>query len=436
MTRLFLRFYLGVIGILLIALMIQTYLYSVTSAERNLEVIEQALGGGALLARDEIIRGGEEDFPKTMRRLESRFDYPIRVIEREERPMSEAMIGRIDNGEPVLFWGMIQAAIPESPFLVELGPLPQFAKPTRAQVTLAITAVFLLTAGAIAFLLRPVVNQLRVVERAALAIAAGDLSARIDDRSQNTMKLSGAFNTMADRVEDSLRAQRELLQSVSHELRTPLSRIRFASELIRTAKTEEQRDERIVAIESATDQLDELVGELLTFARYDAQSDETPAEWVELGPLIQELVVTHQTLAPETVQLQFQHEAMPEPVLSHRGALARAIGNLLGNACKYARSKVEISAEQDGESLTISVDDDGVGIDPDDRERVFEPFHRASAGSQPGYGLGLALVRRICRRLGGDVAIADSQLGGARLIIRIPLAANPQPSEVSYSATV
>lgn len=420
MTRLFLRFYLGVILILGAALMIQTHVYSITDSERNVAVVEEALGGGALLVRDEIIEGGRERFDETMLRIQSRFKYPVRVVERSQRPMSDELVARIDNGEAVYFWGMIQAAIPDTPYLVELGPLPQFVQPSRGVLLLAVGVVFLLTAFAIAILLRPVVKQLRSVESAALAIAGGDLSARITEKSRNTIQLSGAFNTMADRVEDSLRAQKELLQSVSHELRTPLARIRFATELIRTADSDERREERIGAIEQATEQLDDLVGELLSYARFDAEAGTRAREPVDVAELIEEVIDSHRLLAPQK-RFKVITGAAPQKFLTHRGGLARAIGNLVGNACKYANDRIEITAQAEQGRLVITVDDDGDGIDAEQRERVFEPFHRAADDSQPGHGIGLALVRRICRRLQGDAQVDVSPMGGARLRIELPM---------------
>ena len=103
MTRLFLRFYVGVAFILFVASLIANYLYTKQNLDRNIAVIEEALGGGALLARDEIIRGGEEEYLQTMERVESRFKYPVRVIDRSERPMPAELVARLDQGEAVFF---------------------------------------------------------------------------------------------------------------------------------------------------------------------------------------------------------------------------------------------------------------------------------------------------------------------------------------------
>ncbi|MCP4886783.1 MAG: HAMP domain-containing protein [Planctomycetaceae bacterium] len=425
MTRLFLRFYVGVIFILFVASLIANYVYATQNLERNIAVIEEALGGGALLARDEFIRGGEEEYLQTMERVESRFKYPIRVIDRSERPMPAEMDARLDQGEAVYFWGMIQASLPSSPYLVELGPLPQFVGPSDYVELLALAAIFLLTAVAIAFLLRPVVKQLRTVETVAMEIANGDFSARIEDKSSNTVQLSHAFNTMANHVENSIKDQKEFLQAVSHELRTPLARIRFASELIRTAKDDEQRDTRIIAIETATEELDELVGELLNYVRFgdaDQVANQVP---VNVPELIEEVVESHRPLAPN-LSFHTVFSDAPTNFLTHRNGLARAIGNLIGNACKFGKTKVEVSATTESERLLITVDDDGNGIEEAYRERIFEPFHRANHETPPGHGLGLALVRRICSRMDGTVIASESPLGGARFQIQLPIKLNVQ----------
>ncbi|MEE2937575.1 MAG: ATP-binding protein [Planctomycetota bacterium] len=425
MTRLFLRFYVGVAFILFVASLIANYLYTKQNLDRNIAVIEEALGGGALLARDEIIRGGEEEYLQTMERVESRFKYPVRVIDRSERPMPAELVARLDQGEAVFFWGMIQASLPSSPYLVELGPLPQFVGPSDYVELLALAAIFLFAAVAIAFLLRPVVKQLRMVEAVAMEIANGDFSARIEDKSSNTIQLSHAFNKMANHVENSIKDQKELLQAVSHELRTPLARIRFASELIRTARDDEQRDTRIIAIETATEELDELVGELLNYVRFGDANQFADKAAVNVPELIEEIVESHRPLA-RSLDIRTVFSDAPNNFMTHRNGLARAIGNLIGNACKFGKTKVEVSATTEYESLLITVDDDGNGIEEANRERIFEPFHRANHQTLPGHGLGLALVRRICTRMDGTVIASESPLGGARFQIQLPVNLNVQ----------
>ena len=420
MTRLFFRFYSGVILILFVAWVIQAYVFRGTTESANVKVIEDALGGGAISARDDFIAGGPNNMEATLEDVQARFAYPITIVDRTDRPMPQRMTERLDGGEAILNDDWIVVALPDTNWLVELGPLPKFAGPTQRDVLIGLGSVFLLVAGAIAILMRPIAGQLRKVERTALAIADGDLSARIDDGERKRgLPIVGAFNTMADRVEQLLRSQTELLQAVSHELRTPLARIKFATELVRSADNEPKREERLDAIDDATDSLDALVGELLDYTRHDASSENANRVPVCIDELIEAAIDLYQPLHP-TIEYHKAVAAESYELNTHVASLQRAVGNLVSNAGKYASTKVVVSVSKEAGNYQIVVDDDGKGIPVAHREAVFEPFKRLAGNSQPGTGLGLALVRRICERLGGDVFASESPLGGARLTMRFP----------------
>ena len=419
MTRLFLRFYFGVIAILFTAWLIQAYVFRGTTETENIAVIETALSGGALSARDDIVAGGEANLDAAIAKVQSRFAYPVTVIKRSERRISPELLTRLDNGEAVLFRDRIEVAIPESDLLVELGPLPRFAGPTQRNVLVGLGSVFLLAALAIAILMRPIASQFRSVERTALAIADGDFSARIEQSHRRGLPIVGAFNKMAERMETLLRSQRELLQAVSHELRTPLARIKFATELVRSADEEEKRELRIDAIDEATDKLDDLVGELLEYMRLDEDCQADPKETVSLETLISEAIELHSPLS-SGIRFNFTMPSPPVLLLTYPADLSRAVGNVISNAAKYAKSQVNISVLEQEKHVTIAVDDDGPGIPEADREAVFEPFKRLTKANQTGTGLGLAIVQRTCRRLHSRVSVSTSPLGGARFEIQLP----------------
>ncbi|MFG0265186.1 MAG: ATP-binding protein [Rhodopirellula sp. JB055] len=427
MTRLFIQFYCGVLLILFIAWVIQAYVFRGTTEAQNISVIETALSGGALLARDEIAAGGIENFDETLAGIQARFAYPVSVVERSERSLSETLFQRLDEGEAVLAGESIYVSLTGTSRLVELGPLPRFVGPRRSDILLGLTSVFLLVALAIAILLRPIARQFRSVERTALAIAEGDFAARIEGTGRRrSLPIVGAFNTMADRVESLLRSQKELLQAVSHEFRTPLARIKFATELVRSADTDEKRNQRVDSIDDATDKLDDLVAELLNYTRTDEQSQVAPRERVSAKGIAMDAIGQHAPLHPD---IEFEPPAGAEEIdlVTYEAGLVRALGNLVGNAGKYAQSKVRVTISNGSNRVQFLVEDDGPGIPPADRRFIFEPFHRLSGDSQPGTGLGLALVRRICRRLGGSVTVDDSPLGGAAFKIDLPQSLLPMP---------
>ncbi len=459
MTRLFIRFYLGVIAILIAAWLIQSYLVRERSATQNLRVVEQALSGGARLARDELASASPRNADEAMQRIQARFEYPVNRFPLDVDWLTPAWKERLLKDEVVLFGDRIAIALPsqssrrsessprsqpsprsESSLPSELlpsaltktprtsspgealllGPLPQFVGPSQTEVTFGYGIVFLLAAIAIAILLRPVVSQMRAVERTAAAIAQGDLSARIDStKAPKDLALVRAFNSMADRTETLLRSQRELLQAVSHELRTPLARIRFAADLVESAKTDQERRTRLDAIDSATQKLDDLVGELLTYVRMDFQASNGPAETIDLHHLFSELIDIHAPLNPS---IRFHDAGAGDPIriTTDRDGLARAIENLLSNAAKHAKREVCLQASVAGDQVLLFVDDDGEGVPIENRQKIFEPFVRLKDSQEPGTGLGLALVQRIVRRLSGEVDVGDSPLGGARFTVRLP----------------
>ena len=197
--------------------------------------------------------------PAVLEELQQQFDFPIDIASREDLPAWPK--GRIvaGRGRRVLpsgpaastTVGIAATPLSDRTEVVRFGPFPSFERIEQKAATTTLALVLLPAALAIALLLRPVARQLRKVEHAAQAIAAGDLSARVDERRVRSAKsLAHAFNHMASRTEALVRTQRELLQAVSHELRTPLSRIRFAIDLIETAKDDEERKRRLESLDA------------------------------------------------------------------------------------------------------------------------------------------------------------------------------------------
>ena len=476
MTRLFLRFYVGVVIILISAWLVQAYIAGLPSTQ-NVNVIENALGGGVRLARNRVEDVWYEDSAisrSNYLQVASNFDYPMFLQSFDEATwLEEPYRQRLKDGDVVLLKNYIGIALFPQPkseksiadelalgdqlnsvatgdappsaeatprwdktgtnkredrtlkiadpkYFLMFGPLPELVGASRTQVTLGYGIIFLLAALAIAILLRPVAKQFRAVEQTATSIASGDLNARIPTQSRSQdLALVTAFNAMANRTESLVRSQRELLQAVSHELRTPLARIRFATDLIETAKDETERRKRLNSIDAATEKLDSLVGELLTYARIDSNASEMSLEPVNVWNLLEEAVDFHAPLY-DNIKYCLPDQPRQLIILAHSESLARAIDNLVSNAGQYAKSRVLLSAEIVGQSVVIKIEDDGDGIPEEHRKAVFEPFTRLNQGDNRGVGLGLALVQRITMQHKGQVTVSESPLGGASLIIQLP----------------
>jgi len=357
-----------------------------------------------------------------MRKL---FDFPVVVEQKQALP--EAVRNRIDKGHSVAFYSdesrgvdrwFAVGALHNSENALLFGPFPDFDRGQKAATT-TLALVLLPAALAIALLLRPVAQQLRHIENAAKAIAAGNLGARVDERNIGSAKpLANAFNDMAIRTEAMVRTQRELLQAVSHELRTPLSRMKFAIDLVGTAKDDNERIGRLNSIDAAAEEINELVDELLRYVTLETGAPTAQREPLAVTDTLKNLVHKYSELFPTvsfTVAGDQQHEVM---AFVDQAGFQRALGNLMSNAGRHSRSQVIVSVTPNDQCITIDIDDDGSGIPENERKRVFEPFVRLDAqpiASPSGVGLGLAIVERIVTQNSGTVQVLTSPLGGCRV---------------------
>lgn len=390
----------------------------------RLKEIEDAIGGWMTLSADRLRDTSRKDWPAEIQQLRELFQVTPQLVDFKALPQSPQR--RIARGERVVFYEQqpgterYYSATPltEDGKILRFGPFPNFQHIEQKAATTTLALVLLPAALAIAVLIRPVVRQLHLVEDAAMAIAAGDLNARVDENRVHAAKpMANAFNLMADRTQSMVKSQRELLQAVSHELRTPLARIRFAADLLETAKSDQERSLRLKAVDDATQQLDDLVGELLTYVRTDSGAGEVEPEDVSISEMLDEAIEVHAQLHPS---VRFERTGSSDATLhTDRAGLQRAVSNLIRNAARFAKSKVMLSAEKTGTNICIYVDDDGPGVDENDRERIFQPFVRVDNDTNVGSGLGLALVQRIVAKEGGYIHIDTSPIGGARFAITL-----------------
>ncbi len=389
----------------------------------NLKEIEESLGGWMRLTAEQLNQCPPTQQDAVLLDLQAGFEIPLNVVPRAELPTGPRQ--RLNQGDDIVFYQQEQATplqwlaatpLADGVLAVSFGPFPSFERVEQTAATTTLALVLIPAALAIAVLLRPIARQLRLVERTSLEIAAGNFSARVDERKVYSVRpLAEAFNNMAGHVETMLRTQRELLQAVSHELRTPLSRIIFAIDLIRDAPNDSQREERLRALELASQELDELVGELLRYVRLESGQPALELVEVDLAAALS-AQIEKQALMRPAIEFRLEGELRDGRIVARADgpSLERVFGNLLANAGRFAQSQVVMTATSSPEGLVVDVDDDGPGIPAADRGRVFDPFVRLDESSR-GAGLGLALVRRILTHHGGRVLALESPLGGCRI---------------------
>ncbi|PIE19795.1 MAG: hypothetical protein CSA65_00945 [Proteobacteria bacterium] len=313
--------------------------------------------------------------------------------------------------------------------VVRVGPLGHlFTRDAYPKIAVLIGMVLLILIAGFT-LTFPIVRRLRRLERAAERIAAGELSARAAITSKDAIgSLARRFDAMAARIEELLSSQRQLLQAVSHELRTPAARIRFGLEMLAEEPDTTRRRARVAALEEDLDELDRLVDELLLYMRMGAEggggSKLVERERVAPMEAITSLARRLGELYPK-IAIALPEGELPELDVDLR-LFRRALRNLLGNALRYASSRVVVRVEDEGDGwVQVIVDDDGPGIPAEKREHVFDPFTRLDGSrsrASGGVGLGLAIVQRVVQAHGGETVAEESNSGGARLITRWPAA--------------
>ncbi|MFE7295869.1 sensor histidine kinase [Streptomyces sp. NPDC057579] len=269
-------------------------------------------------------------------------------------------------------------------------------------------------------------RALRPVEgiRAELAeIMGGDLSRRVPQPASRdeVARLAQTTNATLAALEKSVERQRQFVADASHELRSPIASLRTQLEVARAHPHLLELDGLI----EDTVRLERVASDLLLLARLDA-GERPRAERLDLAELVRdELAHRSGDRLPVTADLPDE----PLPVSASHTQLARVLGNLLDNAQRHAASVVRVAVHRGAAgTVTLDVADDGPGVPPADRERVFTRFIRlddARTRDEGGAGLGLAIVRDVIHRHGGRIEVGEANGGGARFTVTLPGATHP-----------
>ncbi|SFC68038.1 two-component system, OmpR family, sensor histidine kinase RstB [Pseudomonas citronellolis] len=401
------------------------------------QVSEQLARATIYMLMDELRRFPASEQPYHLARIvrDKRFGFDVHLLRLKEIDLDDDQSRRVEEGDTVLALGKngdsirVVAGIVDTPWVLELGPIYQM-NPYPPQLLLLIAAVGLSLIGLTLYLLVSRLEQrLRGLESAASRIARGSLDTRVDERGSDSVgRLAGTFNHMAEQIQRLISVQRELVRAVSHELRTPVARLRFGLEMIESAEDDKTRRKYLEGMDGDIQDLDQLVDEMLTYARLEQGSPALTYQSVELGELVRQVVAE---IAPLRGEVQVTCEAgalvpfdQGSWIEAEPRYLHRALQNLLSNAIRYAETRVRVSYRVSLDRCQVDVEDDGPGVPEDRWERLFTPFFRVDDSRTRvtgGHGLGLSIVRRIIRWHGGRVSIARSQaLGGACFTLAWP----------------
>ncbi|HUP35227.1 MAG TPA: HAMP domain-containing sensor histidine kinase [Candidatus Limnocylindria bacterium] len=305
-------------------------------------------------------------------------------------------------------------------------------RPTGAP--LFFTLVFLaLAVGVGAYpVVRRLTKRLERLQAGVESLGAGNLSARVRVEGRDEVaRLAESFNRAAARIEELVGAHKSLLANASHELRTPLTRIRMAVELLKTdadrGRWWRRATTRTVDLERDIAELDALIEEILLASRLDAVATLDVDEDVDLLGLASEECA------------RYEHAALEGRPVTVRGdprLLRRMIRNLLENARRHGTPPIDVRVREADGAVELTVCDRGPGIPDAEREDVFRPFRPVGGpDASGGAGLGLALVRQIARRHGGDARYLGRIQARSCFVVNLPRvagatrpASSPPPS--------
>jgi signal transduction histidine kinase len=235
------------------------------------------------------------------------------------------------------------------------------------------------------------------------------------------------------------RLKSDFLATMSHELRTPLNSIIGFSEVLTTSERLSDKERRYASnIQSSGKMLLGLINDILDLAKIESGKMELHLEEFSVRDVVEGLVTMARPIA-EKKSIDIDVTISPTLPVVHQdaGKIQQILYNLLSNAIKFTPEggRVSVSAGTSDSELVLAVADTGVGIAPEDRERVFDKFRQGASGlvggetaltrQYSGTGLGLSIVRELCRMLGGEIAL-ESELGrGSTFRVRLPLRAQP-----------
>jgi signal transduction histidine kinase len=275
------------------------------------------------------------------------------------------------------------------------------------------------------------ITRLTATARAIASTRDPSRSVPIPDTEDEVAELAHTLNDMLQALEASreereavLARQRQFVADASHELRTPLTSVLANLELLADV-LEGERGEAARAALRSTQRMRRLVADLLLLARADAKR-EIPHSPTDLA---QVLIDVASELGPVAGEHELSIDARPATVEGSRDELHRLAMNLIQNAFQHTPdgTHVEASVATVGDHVRLVVTDDGPGVPPDMREKIFDRFVRAEGDRGGSVGLGLSIVRAVARTHGGEVVLETPPEGGSRFVVTLPAIAAREP---------
>lgn len=291
-----------------------------------------------------------------------------------------------------------------------------------------LTAVLYIGVCAILLLwLFPLAKRLYVLTNAASSIGKGESNIRVPlNKFSYIYPLEKSFNHMATQIEKLMADNKLLARSLSHDIRTPMSCLRFGIEAAMDCPNIEKKDEYLTRMEAELTQMEDMTSAFLSYAGMERQGINLQFESIELNQFIIDVCADFQSLAEQyniNLTCQTVDQVITYQIDGHW--FHRALQNLISNALQYATKNVVIAINHSSKAISLSVTDDGKGIDEKKLDAVFDPFVKLDADrsrEQGHFGLGLAICQKVVHWHHGEITASNQKnTDGACFNIKLPL---------------
>ncbi len=310
---------------------------------------------------------------------------------------------------------------------VSLDPVERTSHAVLRLVLLGGPVLVLITGSATYAFAGRALRPVEAIRRRVAGLTSRDLATRVEvpPARDELRRLAETMNDMLARLEAAQQTQRRFVADASHELRSPLATLIAGLELGHRSGGLDHAEWETLRAEA--DRLAVLVDDLLLLARADERGLLAGVDDVDLDDVVDAEASRLRGLGGREVTVVSQ----PARVRGHRAQLERVVRNLADNAARHARSRVTLEVRTEATAVVIEVSDDGPGVAPEDRRRIFERFVRLDASRERGaggVGLGLAIVAEVVAAHAGTVEMDEAPGGGARVRVRLPVPGNgPEP---------
>jgi signal transduction histidine kinase len=413
-TLLFIRSYLLIVFLILLVGLGLDKVLSLYTTQESVPTEKMLLKGSFLYIEKQL-----KENLNNQAAIQSELGFPITLYQLSDFSSQEQFISLLAAEETVVTvdedGGAIYYQQPKNTdTIIAIGPLSHQKEPLVSEAMI-IALYYFLVAGALFVWLWPFSKDLHTLRKAATSFGEEGFSTRVNLRKNSSITpVANAFDLMAQHIQELVVSHQDLTNAVSHELKTPLARFKFSLEIIAALDNPEKRDKYIQSMKGDVQELDELIDEMLRYAKLTTDNLQLHLEKVDAEQWISDIIAHYQQ---DNIQFIFKASTKTgKKIVIDIHQMSRAINNLIRNGLRYTENRLQVNVKIMVNKITIHIDDDGQGIPTEHLDHVFHPFTRLDTSRDKqsgGYGLGLAITQKIIQQHHGSIVANHSVLGGA-----------------------